>query len=246
MTKERIAIISDIHANSWALKEVIQDIKTKNVDKILNLGDSLYGPLDPKGTYNLLIENNIESISGNQDRFIIENVQTNTSIPTLEFVKKLINDDVINWLKRLPFDLIYNDIYCCHGTPTNDTIALLEKINIDYVDIQTNEEVNSTLSKIKESIVVCGHSHLPRMVQTKNKIIINPGSIGLPAYEDELPLPHKMESLSTHAKYALIDINNNKINTELISIEYDFEIAANVAEMNNRNDWAKWIRTGRV
>ncbi len=246
MATERIAIISDIHGNSWALKEVIQDIRTRNVDKVLNLGDSLYGPLDPKGTYDLLIDNNIESISGNQDRIIIENLQTNTSIPTLEFVKKSINDDVINWLKRLPFDLIYNGIYCCHGIPTNDTIALLEKINIDYVDVQTNEEINGTLSKIKESIVVCGHSHFPRMVQTKNKIIINPGSVGLPAYEDELPVPHKMESLSTHAKYALIDINKNRINTALISIEYDFETAANVAEMNNRNDWAKWIRTGRA
>ncbi len=246
MTTERIAIISDIHGNSWALREVLQDIKTKNVDKTLNLGDSLYGPLDPKGTYNLLVENNIESISGNQDRIIIENIQLNSSSPTLEFVKKSINNDVINWLKSLPFDLIYKDIYCCHGTPTCDSTALLEKINIDYVDIQTNEEITRTLSKIKESIVVCGHSHLPRMVQTKNKIIINPGSIGLPAYKDELPVPHKMESLSTHAKYALIDISNNKINTKLISIEYDFEKAASVAEINNRNDWAKWIRNGRA
>lgn len=246
MITERIAIISDVHANSWALKEVLRDIKTKNVDEILNLGDSLYGPLDPKGTYDLLIKNNIKSISGNQDRFIIENALINTSISTLEFVKNSIDNNTLNWLKELPFDLRHNNVYCCHGNPVNDSIALLEKINIDYVGIQTNEEIDITLSKIKESIVACGHSHLPRMVKTKNKVIINPGSIGLQAYDDELPVPHKMESLSAHAKYALIDIKDNGINTELISIEYDYETAANVAEMNNRNDWAKWIRTGRI
>ena len=242
----KIAIISDIHANSWALSEVLKDINNRNINEIINLGDSLYGPLDPKGTFDLLIENNIKTISGNQDRFIIENIQTNTSIPTLEFVKESINNNTLNWLKELPFDLIYNNIYCCHGNPVNDSIALLEKINIDYVGIQTNEEIEITLSKIQENIVVCGHSHLPRMVKTNNKIIVNPGSIGLQAYDDELPVPHKMESLSTHAKYAVIDINDNVINTELISIEYDYETAANVAELNNRQDWAKWIRTGRT
>tara|TARA_R110002049_G_scaffold2052_4_gene14794 strand:- start:525 stop:833 length:309 start_codon:yes stop_codon:yes gene_type:complete len=90
------------------------------------------------------------------------------------------------------------------------------------------------------------NSHLPRMIKTKKKTIINPGSIGLSAYDDDLPIPHKMESLSPHAKYAVLNINPIGINVELISIEYDYETAASVAEKNNRKDWAKWIRTGRV
>ncbi|TGV04731.1 metallophosphoesterase family protein [Flavivirga rizhaonensis] len=246
MNTEKIAIISDIHANSWALKEVLRDIETKKIDTILNLGDSLYGPLDPKGTFELLLENNTKSISGNQDRFIIENVHNTTNISTLEYVKSSLGNDAINWLKKLPFDLTYNNIYCCHGNPVNDSIALLEKINTDYVGVQTNDEIEITLSNIKESIITCGHSHIPRMVKTKNKTIVNPGSIGLPAYNDDLPIPHKMESLSPHAKYAILKINTNEINVELISVDYEFEAAARAAEKNNRNDWAKWIRTGRV
>ncbi len=246
MIKEKIAIISDIHANSWALKEVLKDIKSRKADTILNLGDSLYGPLDPKGTFDLLSKNNIKSISGNQDRFIIENASKSTFIPTLEYVKGCIDNNALNWLKELPFDLSYNNIYSCHGNPINDSIALLEKINQNYVGIQTNDEIEITLSKIKEDIIVCGHSHLPRMIKTKKKTVINPGSIGLPAYDDDLPIPHKMESLSPHAKYAVLNINPTGINVELISIEYDYETAASVAEKNNRKDWAKWIRTGRV
>ncbi|OEK09562.1 hypothetical protein A8C32_12730 [Flavivirga aquatica] len=246
MNTEKIAIISDIHANSWALKEVLRDIETKKIDTVLNLGDSLYGPLDPKGTFELLLENNTKSISGNQDRFIIENVHNTTNISTLEYVKSSLGNDSINWLKELPFDLTHNNIYCCHGNPVNDSISLLERINTDYVGVQTNDEIEITLSNIKENIVVCGHSHLARMVKTKNKTIINPRSIGLPAYNDDLPIPHKMESLSPHAKYAILKINTNEINVELISVDYDFEAAARAAEKNNRNDWAKWIRTGRV
>jgi len=246
VTTERIAIISNIHANSWALKAVVKDIKGKNGNEILNLGDSLYGPLDPQGTFDVLLEHNIKSIAGNQDRLITENAIKNSSIPTLEFVKNSIDTTTLNWLKKLPFDLRHKNIYCCHGTPNNDSMALMEKITMNHVGVQTNEEIEYTLSRVMENIVVCGHSHLPRTIKTKNKIIINPGSVGLPAYSDTLPVPHKMESLSAHAKYAIIDINPDGINIELNAIAYDYEAAAHAAEINNREDWAKWIRTGRI
>ena len=48
MIDKKIAIISDIHGNSIALSEVLQDIMKKEIDTIINLGDSLYGPLDQK------------------------------------------------------------------------------------------------------------------------------------------------------------------------------------------------------
>lgn len=41
----RIAVLSDIHANSWALESVIADIRQRRADYLLNLGDTLYGPL---------------------------------------------------------------------------------------------------------------------------------------------------------------------------------------------------------
>ena len=45
-------------------------------------------------------------------------------------------------------------------------------------------------------------THIPRVVYLANgfKIVINPGSVGLPAYKDELPVVHKMESGTPHAK----------------------------------------------
>ena len=46
----RIAVLSDIHGNRWALEAVLEDIERNPVDAVLNLGDVLYGPLDPGGT----------------------------------------------------------------------------------------------------------------------------------------------------------------------------------------------------
>lgn len=60
--EKKIAVLSDIHGNSWALEEVIKDIEKRGIKNIIDLGDSIYGPLDPMGTYKLLTQNKINSI----------------------------------------------------------------------------------------------------------------------------------------------------------------------------------------
>lgn len=245
-TNQKIAILSDIHGNSSALKAVLKDIKDRGIKTIVNLGDSLYGPLDPKGTYELLIKHNVISISGNQDRFILENLHIKSEVTTLEYVKSQLDDNVFQWLKTLPFDLIYEDIYCCHASPNNDMEYLLEILKPQYIAIKNFTDINTLLKDLEQDVIVCGHSHIPRIVKTDNKTICNVGSVGLPAYDDDLPIRHKMENFSPYARYSVIKILNNSYKIEQIAIPYDYESAARKAEENNRNDWAKWIRTGRV
>lgn len=244
--REQIAVIADIHGNTWALKEVISDIKARGIRRIINLGDSLNGPLDPAGTYNLLIENNIKSISGNGDRLILESLESDSLNHTAEYVKSQMNADIIKWLQSLPYDLVYDNIYCCHASPQNDMEYLLESLLPGHIDIKAYSEIDQILKDIKEDIVVCGHSHVQRIVKTSKKTIINAGSVGLPAYSDELPIPHKMETFSHHARYLIISVNNTSFRFEQIALPYNFEDAAKKAEENKREDWAEWLRRGRV
>ncbi len=81
----KLAFISDIHGNSWALRSVLADIKTKSISEIYDLGDSLYGPLDPQGTFEIILKNGITSIRGNQDRDIIQSVNCEYTNPTLKY-----------------------------------------------------------------------------------------------------------------------------------------------------------------
>jgi len=247
MTKQEIAIISDIHGNSFALQEIIHDIKCRGIETIINLGDSLYGPLDPKGSFKLLQSNNVISISGNQDRIILENLSAKSDLITLEYVKSQIDDKIADWLKSLPFDIIYDEeIYCCHASPQSDSIYLLESPEIDHIAIKPKNEIDRLLNDIKQKIVICGHSHVSKIVDTGNKLIINPGSVGLPAYDDDLPIYHKMENFNPHTNYAVLNYTHGSQKIERITLRYDFEKAATLAASNNRDDWAKWIRTGQV
>jgi putative phosphoesterase len=242
----KIAFISDIHGNSWALRAILDDIKEKDVSEIYDLGDSLYGPLDPKGTYHLLKEEGIESICGNQDREIFENANSSDINPTLKYVQSQLFENAILWLKELPAHRIVHDqIFLCHGTPANDSGYLLEQLHDTFVGIKDYNQIEVLLADVKQKIIVCGHSHKPALVETQERIIINPGSVGLPAYDDELPIPHKIENFSPKARYCIIDLERN-INIEQIAISYDYENAALAAEQNKREDWAKWLRTGRA
>jgi len=244
--QKKVAIIADIHGNSWALKSVLVDIKDRGIEKIINLGDSLNGPLDPQGTFKLLVENEILSISGNGDRLILENLQLKTNNLTAEYILSQMNSDIISWLKNLSFDCVYNDIYCCHGSPRSDMEYLLESLEPEYIDIRAFSEIDKILSGIKQNIIVCGHSHVPRIIKSGDKVICNVGSVGLPAYNDELPIPHKMQNYNPYASYTIITESTKSFNIEQVTVSYDYEQAVKKAILNKREDWAKWIRTGRV
>lgn len=247
MVEKKIAVISDIHGNSIALCDVLMDIHRRDIDTIINLGDSLYGPLDPKGTFELLESNKVLSISGNQDRIILENLNKTSDLITLEFVKSLLNGEIAEWLRQLPFDRTIGDsIYCCHASPQSDSEYLLEKPEDGFVAVKDFAEIEKMLIDISQKIVLCGHSHISGMFETDNKLVVNPGSVGLPAYDDDFPIYHKMQNFNPRANYAVIKVLGDSVSVERISIEYDSERSARLAETNNRDDWARWIRTGIV
>jgi len=243
----KTAIISDVHGNTAALEAVLNDIDQRGISRICNLGDSLYGPLDPEGTFDLLAQRDIVSISGNEDRTVLEDFQSAPRSATMEYVLQNCTADTIQWLQSLPFDTaLDNGIYCCHGTPADDTEYLLEHLSPGRVSIRKNTAIDTILNNIKQPVAVCGHSHVPRIVDTGARLVINPGSTGLPAYDDDSPVEHCMESFTPRADYAVVTMDKGAVTAELVSVPYDYEFPARLAEQNRRPDWARWIRTGRA
>ena len=250
-----IAAISDIHSNVYALEAVLADIRYRDVDQIVNLGDILYGPIAPHATYELLMANrdDIITIRGNQDRQIYE--ATTAEIdnnPTMGFIIKDLSKKAIEWMRSLPFDFHVNeDVYLCHGSPTDDMIYLLEDIETGQPIVRNDATILALLDGIDNDVILCGHTHIPRtVVLSSGQTIVNSGSVGYPAYEDDLPIIHKMQTYSPHANYALIkciETQQGKCwQTEHVKVAYNYEAAANMALRNGREDWAFALKTGRV
>lgn len=79
---------------------------------------------------------------------------------------------------------------------------------------------------------------------TDGKLVLNPGSVGFPAYYEEEPFPHVMESKSPHAKYAVLWRTEVGWRIEKVALPYDWELAARRAEEQGRPDYSHAIRKG--
>jgi len=244
--KKRYAILSDIHGNSWALTAVLDDINTKGISNLINLGDIFYGPLDPSGTAEILSKYRMETIQGNEDRLIYEIEEATLTNPTVQFVNSQLTNRERIWLQQLPkTKVIDNEIFLCHGTPENDSRYLLEEIKNDLVTLRSRSEIETLVRNIDCSVIVCGHSHVAKTVCLPDgRIIINAGSVGLPAYSDDSPRFHRMETGCPHASYTMLKKMKEGWNVEHIKVAYDWEKAAQQAGKNGRKDWAQWLRTG--
>ncbi|MDO4693121.1 MAG: hypothetical protein Q4A62_00620 [Eikenella sp.] len=95
------------------------------------------------------------------------------------------------------------------------------------------------------TLPACGHTHIPRSLHVDGCQIVNPGSVGLPAYDDD-QLPHRVENGSPHARYALVAQAAEGWTVALHSVPYDHPAAAAKAQQENRPDWAHALQYGYV
>jgi putative phosphoesterase len=242
------AIISDIHGNSAALLAVLKNIKARRIETVINLGDHFFGALEPEAVAEILSENPMTCISGNTDREIIESLNKKSGKEGMERVKSELSAQSIYWLKNLPKTTTVDDLFfVCHGTPESDNEYLLEKVTEHGVFVYNDEELVEKTKHINERIILCGHSHVNRVVYLSNdKIIINPGSVGLPAYLGNGQHRFAMESMTPHAKYAIVHANGNSIGIEQVNCIYDWHAAAAAARSNGNENAARFLLYGRM
>jgi len=245
----RLAVISDIHGNAYALEAVLDHLQNENFDFLINLGDIFYGPIAPRATYDLLQQHDIVTIRGNQDRQIYEaegaEIDDN---PSMKFVVDELSGQPMKWLETLPPEIqLTDDVYLCHGAPGNDMTYLLEDIESGQPVVRADGEISSRLHGNSSSLILCGHTHIPRsVVLSRGQHIVNPGSVGLPAYCDDEPIPHKMENYSPHASYATIENSGKGWGITQHKVPYDTDAAVRECHKLERQDWVNFLRTGRA
>jgi putative phosphoesterase len=238
----RIAVIADIHGNLRALEAVQADLRRHAPDVVVNLGDHLSGPLQAAATADLLMETDYIHIRGNHDRQLMDRPPEQMG-PSDRAAFEHLTSRHREWLSKLPATkMLGEQILLCHGTPSSDLEYLLEEIHGTEVRLRSPKQIHSEVP-----LVLCGHSHIPRLVRTTaGAAIVNPGSVGLPAYDDTHPSPHYVETGSPHARYAIVDQEARTLKVDFVALEYDWEGAAQDAASAGRADWAHALATGHA
>lgn len=238
---EKIAIISDVHANITALDAVLADIKKRNIKQIFCLGDSIVKCCSPELVIDKLQKVCEVILIGNSDYAICRPEVKNKKFWTREkigeeranFIFNLpisydfyMSGHLIRLFHASPFALddIYNPMFSNKGT----RYAGHEITNPDYL-FENTKFIGKSKNDKQPDIIGYGHIHSPCIVRHKNKTIFNPGSVGIPVEMLNNSLDDESNKFSTLASYIIVEgFYESKIldsiSFNLVRVPYDMDV----------------------
>lgn len=164
-----IAIISDIHGNFEALREVLKLIDSMKITDIYCLGDVVGYYSQVNQCCEELRKRNVKCVMGNHDWYMVGGfcARSHSVNDCLKYQKKIITKENLQWLSTFPMYRKENNLFMLHGGWTNPIDEYLEPSK-EYFE------------KIDGKFFVSGHSHVQRLDKFNGQIYCNPGSVGQP------------------------------------------------------------------
>lgn len=210
----RVALLSDIHGNLPALYAVLDHINNIGADQIVVTGDFVTDCPNPNEVIELLQSRDAQFIRGNRENYLLHELESGNKFwpgkrqfESLQWTLDHINPEYLDWIRTLPGELVLEtpdcaDILVVHGSTESDRELLLST---------KKERVEEVLMDIEENYLVCGHTHLPWSWTINDKVLINPGAVGV-SYNKE-PL----------AEYVMLTSNKKRWEVEHFEIPYSVE-----------------------
>jgi putative phosphoesterase len=235
----RIAIISDIHGNAFALDTVLAELKRDAVDQIVCLGDAIQGGPQPAEVVGRLRELACPVVMGNADAWLLTGEETGAE--AISDARLLKMNEVREWtLAQLSEDdrvfirafqptvempLEGRNLLCFHGSPTSFDDILLPTTDED--------EFQELLAPYLPHLMTGGHTHMQqiRRIGASDSFFFNPGSVGL-VYSHQ----QSEESFRTDpwAEYAILTAEGPQLALEFRRVAYDAEALIEVYRKSGR------------
>ncbi len=244
----RLAVISDVHGNAHALEAVLADIAGQAVELTVNLGDHLSGPMEAGRTADMLVLRDFPSIAGNHDRWLIDPPE-GMRLRLEDWSHPQLAGSHLDWIRSLPpTRVVENDIFMCHATPQDDMTGWLDEfVGTDRTAPVPLERVEPLAEGLDYSLLLCGHTHIPRMVRLcDGRLIVNPGSVGYPGFRMRGDNGLSWSAGAPHARYAILEKTRHGWSADFRAVAYDWDASAAIAEKTGAPEIAQALVTGWV
>lgn len=167
--KKRYAIITDIHGNLEGLNAILDDIKTKDIDDIFCLGDTIDIGSNSKECIDKLIELNIKTILGNHELYLLRGTDIEPTIVREEkehykWVKASLTDKEIDFIKSCPLyyeiNIDYDDIITSKKIILCHYLIKNEKLDQPFEENHLKKDINLWIKYNNQNITyIIGHLH---------------------------------------------------------------------------------------
>jgi len=218
----RAAVISDIHGNLEALSSVIADIRNKNIDKVICLGDVVgYGP-NPNECIEIVRKECDYCIIGNHEAAVFDALISqefnDLAKSAIEWTRDNLNSKSIEFINSLAMIKEEGDFTSVHSTPYEPHL---------WYYISSMEDAIFNFNFFKTKFCLIGHTHVPGVIVMEGnrqeisvlqpisfnyekdfredaKFIVNVGSVGQP------------RDKNSRACYAIIDTSRKNISLQRV------------------------------
>ncbi|HLE24157.1 MAG TPA: metallophosphoesterase family protein [Thermodesulfobacteriota bacterium] len=207
----KILVLSDIHANWYALEAILAK---ESYNALIFLGDVVdFGP-NPRKCVRFLMDssrNRFWGVRGDHDHALAYGINCGSSLnlrelsmKTREWGEGLVASDEVGFLRRLPFEnhatLDGLKFHFMHGSKRD---RLFRSITTDIGELEIENEFGET----DTDFILIGHSHKPFIIHLGRVTVLNPGSVGQP------------RDFNPRASYAVIEDGKAMIKR----VRYDIE-----------------------
>jgi putative phosphoesterase len=218
---DRVAVVTDIHANLPALEAALARIERLGIERVLGGGDLVgYGP-HPNEVCALVEDRGIPTIHGNYDHAIARDHEDCGCAYVTAHDRELGQRSVAwtlehtdrrskGFLRGLPFDLRVavgaHDVHLVHGSP--------RRVN-EYLFEDKPARLYERLAAAEEAdVLVFGHTHKPWVREHGGVLFVNCGSVGKPKDGDP------------RAAFAVLEDAGERVAVTIERVEYDAEAVA--------------------
>jgi len=229
----KIGVISDIHANIFALENVLKELKASGVTKTLVAGDLIGYYYWPKEVVSRLMEDDdVICISGNHENLLKRSLKSTEDASIykkkygsgFEVCKDELTSTQMNWLLSLPDSLTvsFNGIsfFLSHGS--------LNSID-EYIYPDTQNSILD-LNYSTSDFTIFGNTHYPFIRFHRNKYLINPGSVGQP------------RDVSALSSFVVINTENFSVQFNRAKFDVD-QISKKIKELDPKNEYLRKVLT---
>ena len=176
-----VAVLSDVHGVLPVLEAVLAEPDVRAAELVVVTGDHAAGPMPVEVLDRLVaLGERAVLVRGNADRELVEVARGGTSEHAESvWAAAQLRPDQVDLLDGLPHPVVlevdgFGPVVFCHGTPRDD-----EEVVLVDTRLEKWQEVFADLPP-EVRTVVCGHTHMPFARLVDRRLVVNPGSIGMP------------------------------------------------------------------
>jgi putative phosphoesterase len=218
---DRVAVITDIHANLPALHAALARIDELGISDVYCGGDLVgYGP-HPNEVCALIAERGIPTLYGNYDYAIARDLDDcgcayitphdrEIGQRSVEWTLAHTDRAAKDFMRELPFDLRFRvgatAVHLVHGSPRKDNEYLFE---------DKPASLYERLAAVEDAdVLVFGHTHKPWVREYGGVLFLNCGSVGKPKDGD------------ARGAFAVLDASTGRLEVSIERVAYDAEAVA--------------------